>query len=109
MSSDLGTVQIGSLQIFCKAAEVGSFTVAAEVLGLTPAAVSRSVARIEERLKVQLFARSTRQVKLTENGRLYFEQFREALQQIEEVERALTGQRSKPTAPLRSSLPPPLR
>ncbi|MGP1691865.1 MAG: helix-turn-helix domain-containing protein, partial [Giesbergeria sp.] len=50
MNSDFGAVQIGSIQIFCKAAEVGSFTVAAEVLGLTPAAVSRSVARIEERL-----------------------------------------------------------
>lgn len=105
MSSDLGTVQIGSIQIFCKAAEVGSFTVAAEVLGLTPAAVSRSVARIEERLKVQLFARSTRQVKLTENGRLYFEQCREAVQQIEEVERALTGNRSTPIGTLRISVP----
>lgn len=78
---------------------------AAEVLGLTPAAVSRSVARIEERLKVQLFARSTRQVKLTENGRLYFEQCREAVQQIEEVERALTGNRSTPIGTLRISVP----
>jgi DNA-binding transcriptional LysR family regulator len=105
MTSELGTVQIGSIQIFCKAAEVGSFTVAAEVLGLTPAAVSRSVARLEERLKVQLFARSTRQVKLTENGRLYFEQCREAVQQIEEVERALTGNRSTPIGTLRISVP----
>lgn len=105
MNSDLGMVQIGSIQIFCKAAEVGSFTVAAEALGLTPAAVSRSVARIEERLKVQLFARSTRQVKLTENGRLYFEQCREAVQQIEDVERALTGNRSTPIGMLRISVP----
>ncbi|MGP1683561.1 MAG: LysR family transcriptional regulator, partial [Giesbergeria sp.] len=105
MNSDFGAVQIGSIQIFCKAAEVGSFTVAAEVLGLTPAAVSRSVARIEERLHVQLFARSTRQIKLTENGRLYLEQCREAIQQIQDVERALTGNYSTPIGTLRISVP----
>lgn len=105
MSSELGSVQIGSIKIFCKAAEVESFTIAAEYLGLTPAAVSRSVARIEERLHVQLFARSTRQVKLTENGRLYYQQCREAIQQIEDVERALTGNRSIPIGRLRISVP----
>lgn len=105
MGSDLGTVQIGSIQIFCKAAEVGSFTAAAELLGVTPAAVSRSVARIEKRLGMQLFARSTRQVRLTENGRLYFQQCREAIEQIEDVERVLTGNHSTPVGALRISVP----
>ncbi|MCW8206290.1 LysR family transcriptional regulator [Verminephrobacter aporrectodeae subsp. tuberculatae] len=105
MDSDLATVQIGSIQIFCKAAEFGSFTAAAASLGLTPAAVSRSVARIEERLRVQLFARSTRQVRLTDNGRLYFEQCREAIEQLENVERVLTGNRATPSGTLRISVP----
>lgn len=105
MRSELGGMQIGSIQIFCKAAEVGSFTAAAEVLGVTPAAVSRSVARLEERLRVKLFARSTRQVKLTDDGRLYFEQCRDALQQIADVERALSGSRISPSGTLKISLP----
>jgi DNA-binding transcriptional LysR family regulator len=105
MRSDLGGMQIGSIQIFCKAAELGSFTAAAEALGLTPAAVSRSVARLEERLRVQLFARSTRQVKLTDDGRQYFEQCREAILQIVEAERALSGGRATPSGNLKISVP----
>lgn len=105
MGLNLGGMQIGSIQIFCKAAELGSFTSAAEALGITPAAVSRSVARLEERLRVQLFARSTRQVKLTDDGRMYFEQCREAIQQIEEAELALSSGRSTPSGTLKISLP----
>lgn len=105
MNGDLSAVQIGSLQIFCKAAELGSFTAAAEAMGLTPAAVSRSVARLEQRLGVQLFARSTRQIRLTDNGQLYHEQCRAAVQQIEEAERAITGTRAMPAGTLRLSVP----
>lgn len=105
MGLKLSSVQISSIQIFCKAAEVGSFKVAANVLGLSPAAVSRSIARLEERLRVQLFARSTRQIKLTDDGRLYFEQCREAIQQIEEVELALSGNYSTPSGTLKISVP----
>ena len=47
-------VQLGSIELFCKAAELGSFTAAAEVLGLTPASVSRSISRLEARLGVRL-------------------------------------------------------
>lgn len=101
----MGGMQVGSIQIFCRAAESGSFTAAAESMGITPAAVSRSIARLEQRLRVKLFARSTRQVRLTDDGRLYFEQCRDALQQIAEVEHVLSGSRSNPSGSLRISLP----
>ena len=98
-------VLVGSIELFCAAAECGSFTAAANVVGVTPAAVSRSVSRLEARLGVRLFARTTRQVSLTEDGRRYFEQCRDALAQLIDAERALTGRQSVPAGVLRISVP----
>ncbi|WP_341677738.1 LysR substrate-binding domain-containing protein [Niveibacterium sp. SC-1] len=105
MARELQAVQLGSIELFLRAAEAGSFSDAARQLGLTPASVSRSVARLEARLGVRLFARSTRQVKLTEQGRLYAEHCREALGRIADVERELSGQRGVARGLLRVSLP----
>jgi len=97
--------QLGSIAIFCKAAELGGFTAAAQTLGLTPAAVSRSVGRLEERLGVKLFRRTTRSMQLTDDGRVYFEQCRAALSQMEDAARALTGQQTQARGLLRISVP----
>lgn len=105
MSRNFSAVQLGSIHLFCKAAELESFTSAAEALGVTPAAVSRSVRRIEERLGVRLFARTTRQIRLTDAGRLYYEQCRQALTQIEEAESAIAGHQLSPSGIVRISVP----
>ncbi len=98
-------VLIGSIELFCAAAEYGSFTAAANAVGVTPAAVSRSVSRLEGRLGARLFVRTTRQVSLTDDGRRYFEQCRQALNQLVDAERALTGQQGMPSGLLRISVP----
>jgi DNA-binding transcriptional LysR family regulator len=59
---------------FAQTAEHGSFSAAARVLGLTPAGVSKNVARLERDLGVRLFHRSTRRLKLTENGERFLRQ-----------------------------------
>lgn len=100
-------VQLGSIELFCLAAEHSSFTAAASIAGVTPAAVSRSVARLEERLGVRLFVRTTRQVRLTEGGRRYFEQCRQALTQLVDAEREVTGAQVAPSGLLRLSMPTP--
>ncbi|MDQ8020701.1 MAG: LysR family transcriptional regulator [Moraxellaceae bacterium] len=105
MSRSFDPVQLGSIELFCKAAELGGFTAAAEALGVTPAAVSRAIGRIEERLGVRLFVRSTRRMRLTDDGQLYHEQCRQALAQIEEAERAITGHQAVPAGVLRISVP----
>lgn len=105
MDWKLNSNNIGSIQIFCKAAELESFTAAANFLGVTPAAVSRSIARIEERLGARLFARSTRKIKLTDDGRLYFAECLQALRQIEEVENLISGNLGEPKGKLRISVP----
>jgi len=100
-------VLLGSIELFCFAAELGSFTAAATAAGVTPAAVSRSIARLEERLGVRLFVRTTRQIRLTDGGKLYFEQCRQALSQLTDAERQLSGSQGKPAGPLRISAPTP--
>jgi len=98
---------LGSIELFCLAAELESFTVAATAAGVTPAAVSRSVARLEARLGVRLFVRTTRQIRLTDAGRRYFEQCRLALNQLADAEREATGQQTSPAGSLRISMPTP--
>lgn len=100
----LDPVQLGSIEQFCKAAELGSFTAAAEFLGLTPASVSRSISRLEERLGVRLFLRTTRQIRLTHEGEIYWQECRRALEQITEAERAITGNQQVPSGLLRISV-----
>jgi DNA-binding transcriptional LysR family regulator len=99
------SMQLGTIALFCKAAELGGFTAAAQALGLTPAAVSRGVGRLEERLGLKLFRRTTRSVQLTDDGRVYFEQCRAALAQIEDAELSITGQHKEPRGLLRMSVP----
>jgi DNA-binding transcriptional LysR family regulator len=98
---------LGSIELFCRAAELASFTAAATAAGVTPAAVSRSVSRLEERMGVRLFVRTTRQIRLTDAGRTYFEQCRDALAQLVDAERQATGEQSAPAGKLRISMPTP--
>jgi len=76
--------QLQHLLSFTRTAELGSFSAAARALGVTPAAVSKNVARLEASLRRRLFQRSTRRLKLTEVGELF-------LRRIDEPLRALNG------------------
>lgn len=105
MSRSFDPMQLGSIELFCKAAELSSFTAAAQALGITPAAVSRSVARLEARLGTRLFVRTTRQIRLTDDGRGYHEQCEQALAQIEQAGRMVSGRQGEPTGVLRVSAP----
>ncbi|WP_434664662.1 LysR family transcriptional regulator [Paraburkholderia sp. A3BS-1L] len=107
MQRKFDDLQLGSIELFCQAAELGSFTLAANAASVTPAAVSRSVARLEERLGVRLFVRTTRQIRLTDAGRRYFEQCRQALSQLVDAEREVTGEQTTPAGVLRISMPTP--
>lgn len=107
MKRQFDDLQLGSIELFCLAAELSSFTAAAVAAGVTPAAVSRSVSRLEERLGVRLFVRTTRQIRLTDEGKTYFEETRQALAQLVDAERQISGQHATPAGLLRISLPTP--
>jgi len=105
MNRQFDDLMLGSIELFCLAAEQGSFTAAANIASVTPAAVSRSVSRLEERIGVRLFVRTTRQMRLTDEGRVYFEQCRQALNQLVEAEREVSGHQLEPSGLLRISAP----
>ena len=105
MTRQFKDLQLGSVELFCLTAQHRGFTAAALAAGLTAAAVSRSVARLEHRLGVRLLARTTRQVRLTEAGQRYYDQCRQALGQLVEAEREVMGQQVSPSGTVRLSLP----
>ncbi|HEX5685851.1 MAG TPA: LysR substrate-binding domain-containing protein [Ideonella sp.] len=105
MARQFDDLKLGSIELFCLTAQWEGFTAAAKAAGLTAPAVSRSVARLEARLGVRLFQRTTRQVRLTDAGRRYYEQCRQALGQLTEAERELAGAQQSPAGLVRLSLP----
>lgn len=96
--------RLDAVEMFCVAARMQSFTAAAIHLGTTPSAVSKSVQRLEARLGLRLFARTTRAVRLTDEGQLYYDSCQQALDRINETETALTHAQV-PRGILRVSLP----
>ena len=63
---------LSNVSVLAAVVEGGSFARAAEVLGLTPSGVSRAIARLEARIGVRLFDRTTRSLHLTDEGRLLY-------------------------------------
>jgi len=96
---------LGSLHAFVQAAEARSFTIAGRQLGVSSSAIGKAIARLEERLGVRLFHRSTRSVTLTPEGALFLERCRRILNEVEAAELELTHSRASPTGKLRTSLP----
>lgn len=89
---------------FVRSAEVGSFSAAARDLNTTPSAVSKSVARLEEKLGTRLFLRSTRALRLTQDGQAFFDRVAPLLKQLDSSDDAFSEQ-SSPSGRLRVSMP----
>ena len=94
-----------SIRVFCTVAELKSFTAAAERLGMSPAMTSKHVMRLEERLSARLLNRTSRHVSLTETGALYFEQARQMVDGLDEMEAAVSQTVVAPKGRLRLSAP----
>jgi LysR family glycine cleavage system transcriptional activator len=86
---------INALRTFEAAARHGSFKKAAEVLHMTPSAVSHQIKSLEELLGVALFRRATRKVHLTDRGRAYLPPVREALDLLREATERVTAKPDK--------------
>lgn len=96
---------LGTLNAFVQAAETGSFVAAGRKIGLTSSAVGKGVARLEQRLGVRLFHRDTRNMTLTEEGRLFLDRCRRIFEEVEAAETELTQTAAVPSGRLRISLP----
>lgn len=92
---------IDELQVFVSVVDSGSLTAAAEQLGHTVSAMSRSLRRLEGKLEVTLLLRTTRRVQLSEEGALYLGHARHILQTLDEAEEQLVLRREQPVGRLR--------
>jgi DNA-binding transcriptional LysR family regulator len=96
---------LSALNVFVRVGEASSFTAAGKQLGVSASAVSKAIGRLEERLGVRLFHRSTRMVSLTPEGVLFLERCRHILSQVESAEAELLHAQGAPRGRLRISVP----
>ena len=87
---------LGSIKSFIKVVEAGSIAGGARSLGLSAAAVSQNIARLEAHLQVRLLLRTTRSMVLTDSGRLYYEKVRHIERDLEQAQLAVTTVDSEP-------------
>jgi DNA-binding transcriptional LysR family regulator len=96
---------ISRVGVFLEVAKHESFTAAARSLGLTGPAISKQVQSLEDQLGVKLLTRTTRKVALTEEGAIYFEKARKALEDLNEAEQQIQELKACPTGKLKVNAP----
>lgn len=94
-----------AMRIFVKVAEESGFAEAARQLNMSPPAVTRAVAFLEEITGARLFVRTSRSVKLTEAGERYFRDCQRILMEISEAESSAGGVHARPTGNLSVTAP----
>ena len=97
--------QLNGIAAFVEAAEAASFALAAQRMGLSRSAIGKSIARLEERLGIQLFHRTTRSLRLTDEGAVFYERCAGALAQIGAAEQSVETRQGEPVGRLRISVP----
>ncbi|MHC8946374.1 LysR family transcriptional regulator [Advenella incenata] len=97
--------RLNGITTFVRAVEAGSFSLAAERMNLTRSAVGKTIARLEQRLGVLLFQRTSRKQKLTTEGQVYYERCLRALAELDAADAELNSGRLQPQGVLRISAP----
>jgi DNA-binding transcriptional LysR family regulator len=98
--------KLTSMKVFAAVARLGSFSAAAEEMGISRAMASKYMSDLENSLDVRLLNRTTRQLSLTEVGSTYQVRINNILAEIEETEQAITQLQSEPRGILKIMAPP---
>ena len=98
--------KLTSMLVFTKVAKAGSFAAAAKELGLSRAMATKHVMQLENGLGIRLLNRTTRNLNLTEVGAVYLERCRQILDDMEEMELAVTRLQTEPRGLLKVSATP---
>ncbi|SEJ95136.1 LysR substrate-binding domain-containing protein [Pseudomonas sp. NFR16] len=97
--------RLSGLMAFVRAAELGSFVAAGRALGLSASAVGKGITRLEQQLSVRLFQRSTRSLRLTDEGKEFLERCRRILDDLDDAQATISRSTEKPRGRLRVSTP----
>ncbi|MFJ4087341.1 LysR family transcriptional regulator [Pseudomonas psychrophila] len=97
--------RLKGIDVFVCVADSGSFRAASERLNLTASAISKAIARLENRLGVRLFERSTRRLALTDAGTAFYRTCTGVLAELEEAELAMQPDNAEPQGRIRIDLP----
>lgn len=97
--------QFAGIIEFITVVDQGSFTNAAEVLGLTGSAVGKIITKLEKRLGIQLFHRTTRRLALTPEGEIWLQSCRRLVEELEATQSLLSQENNSPTGRIRIDLP----
>lgn len=92
---------LDEMQVFVAVVDSGSITAAADSLGQTVSAISRALARLEEKLEVTLLRRTTRRLELTEEGQVFLAQACKIINAVEDAEEQMQVRRNQPAGLLR--------
>jgi DNA-binding transcriptional LysR family regulator len=93
------------MQTFATVVEAGSFVAAANLQGLSKAAVSRYVAELESRLGVRLLRRTTRRLSLTDEGEVFYARCKELLADVDEAEAEISSRSGEALGQLKINVP----
>ncbi|MBZ8140756.1 LysR family transcriptional regulator [Rubrivivax gelatinosus] len=108
MKEQIGLERLTGIVAFARAASYGSFTAAAQSLGVSPSAVSKTIQRLEQQLGLRLFTRTTRSLLLTPEGRELHERALQLLRAAEDVVQSAAAARSEPAGTLKVAAPLPI-
>ena len=93
--------QIQAMRVFVRVVEAGTFTRAADSLGLPKGTVTKQIQALEARLRVKLLNRTTRRVTVTPDGAAYYERTARLLNDFDDIEAGMTNAQANPTGRLR--------
>lgn len=99
-------IDLNEMILFARVVSRGSFTEAARELGVPASTLSRKVSALEERLGVRLLERTTRQLRLTDAGELYYERCARLSREAEEADHSVMALQTSPRGTLRVTAPP---
>jgi DNA-binding transcriptional LysR family regulator len=98
-------MDLNEILVFTRVVQSGSFTAAAQQLGLTKSSVSRKVSELEDRIGARLLQRTTRKLSLTDVGRAYYEHCARIVAEVEEADLAVSRMQATPRGLLRVTVP----
>ncbi|PLY15977.1 MAG: LysR family transcriptional regulator [Sedimenticola sp.] len=98
-------IDLNDMLIFVKVVDSGSFSGAAQAIGIPKSTMSRRISNLETQLGIRLLQRTTRSLKLTELGAVFHERCKRVLAEAEDAERAISENQQDPQGLLRISAP----